>query len=59
MTQQLGQTILGWVQKQPNMPKFVAEQSQSDTKPLQPPIATKDNPKNLILVARTRRNGRL
>ena len=59
MTQQLGQTNLGRVQKQLNMPKVAVEQAQSDTKALQPPIATKANPKNLNLVARTRRNGRL
>ncbi len=63
MTQQLGQTNLGWAQKQLNKPKFDVEQPQSDTKATpkrhNPPIATKANPKNLISVARTRRNGRL
>ena len=58
MPQQLVQTILGWVQKQLNMPKVAVEQAQSDIKALQPPNCHKGQPKNLNLVARTRRNGR-
>jgi len=48
MTQQRGQTNLGWVQKQPNMPKVALEQPQNVTKALQTPIATKSNPKTCI-----------
>ncbi len=59
MTQQLGQTNLGWAQKQLNKPKVDVEQPQSDTKALQPPNCHEGQPKNLILVARTRRNSRL